>query len=170
MKILLTMDSKDYDASIEVHHRPSARGVVIKNRRVAMLHSGTHDFYKFPGGGIEEEESPVEAMIREVKEESGLTVIPESVREFGNVHRRSCTEKGGLFVQDNFYYICSAEDRVENTNLDDYELLENFTLEFVEPRVAIETNRNCPNKSKFPIMLEREARVLEMLMDEGYFD
>ena len=167
MKILFTLDSKDYDESIETVYRPSARGIIIKDHKVAMIHSKKYDYYKFPGGGIEEGESPVEAMIREVKEESGLTVIPESIREFGNVHRRSKTAKGGLFIQDNFYFICASENDVGNTNLDDYENEEGFALEFVAPEIAIERNRHCPYESKMPLMLEREARVLELLIERG---
>lgn len=170
METLFTLDSLDYDESIEVRRRPSARGIVIKDGKVAMIHSKMYDYFKFPGGGIEEGESPLEAMIREVREESGLTVIPKSIKEFGNVHRRSRTEKGGLFIQDNFYFVCSCEENIGSTELDDYESEEGFTLEFVEPMVAIERNLGCPYEKKMPLMLEREARVLEMLMDEGYFD
>lgn len=166
MELLFQLDSKDYDESIEVVYRPSARGIVIKNGKVAMIHSAMYDYYKFPGGGIEEGESPIEAMIREVKEESGLTVIPESIREFGNVHRRSKNQRGGLFIQDNFYYICSCIEAPGETNLDDYESEEGFTLEFVKPEAAIEKNRNG-NYDLMPLMLEREARVLELIISEG---
>ena len=167
MKILFTLDSKDYDESIEVICRPSARGIIVRDGKVAMVHSAMYDYYKFPGGGIEEGESPLEAMIREVKEESGLEVIPESIRKFGNVHRKSRTAKGGLFIQDNFYFICASENDVGNTNLDDYENEEGFALEFVAPEIAIERNRHCPYESKMPLMLEREARVLELLIERG---
>ena len=167
MKILFTLDSKDYDESIEVICRPSARGIIVRDSKVAMVHSAMYDYYKFPGGGIEDGEKPIEAMIREVKEESGLEVIPESIREFGNVHRRSRTAKGGLFIQDNFYFICASENDVGNTNLDDYENEEGFALEFVAPEIAIERNRHCPYESKMPLMLEREARVLELLIERG---
>ena len=167
MKILFTLDSKDYDENIEVVYRPSARGIIVRDGKVAMVHSAMYDYYKFPGGGIEDGEKPIEAMIREVKEESGLEVIPESIREFGNVHRRSRTAKGGLFIQDNFYFICASENDVGNTNLDDYENEEGFALEFVAPEIAIERNRHCPYESKMPLMLEREARVLELLIERG---
>ncbi len=166
MEILFTLDSGVYDESIEVVYRPSARGIVIRDGKVAMIHSKKYDYYKFPGGGIEEGESPVQAMIREVKEESGLTVIPESIREFGNVHRRSKTKLGGLFVQDNYYFVCSCKEKIGETNLDDYESEEGFTLEFVRPEAAIEKNRNG-DYDLMPMMLEREARVLELLISEG---
>lgn len=168
METLFTLDSGVYDESIEVVRRPSARGIVIKDGKVAMIHSAQYDYYKFPGGGIEEGETPLEAMIREVKEESGLTVIPESIREFGNVHRRSKTALGGLFIQDNFYYTCSCEDDPGERRLDDYESEEGFTLEFVDPEAAIEKNRNG-DYTLMPLMLEREARVLLLLIERGYF-
>lgn len=168
MELLFQLDSKDYDESIEVVYRPSARGIVIKNGKVAMIHSAMYDYYKFPGGGIEEGESPIEAMIREVKEESGLTVIPESIREFGNVHRRSKNQRGGLFIQDNFYYICSCIEAPGETNLDDYESEEGFTLEFVSPEEAKKKNLNNPYNYKMPLMLERESRVLDLLVQKGY--
>ena len=168
MEILFTLDSGDYDENIEVRRRPSARGIVIRGGRVAMVHSLMYDYYKFPGGGIENGESPLEAMIREVREESGLIVIPESVKELGNVHRRSRTENGGLFIQDNFYFVCSCQEDAGRTQLDDYESEEGFTLEFVEPELAIKKNRSCPYEQKMPLMLEREARVLELLINKGY--
>ena len=46
-----------------------------------MIHSLKYDYYEFPGGGIEENETPVNAVIRKTMEEAGLSVIRESVRE-----------------------------------------------------------------------------------------
>ena len=52
-----------------------------------MIYSHKYDYYKFPDGGIESGENPVEAMIRETREESGLVVLMDTVREYGYVHR-----------------------------------------------------------------------------------
>ena len=49
-------------------------------------------------------------MIREVKEEVGLTVIPESVAEFGYVHRIQKGKHEPVFIQDNFYYLCDVTE------------------------------------------------------------
>ena len=169
MKLLFTLDGKNYDESIEVVYRPSARGIVIRGGKVAMIHSKKYDYYKFPGGGIEEGESPLEAMIREVREESGLVVLPETIREFGNAHRRSVTERGGLFIQDNYYFTCACDENIREQILDDYESDEGFSLEFVTPEYAIEKNRTA-DYGKMPFMLERESRVLQMLISEAYFE
>ena len=121
-----------------------------------------YDYYKFPGGGIEDGESLEEALLREVAEESGLQVILPSIREYGLVHRVQKGQKEAKFIQDNYYFLCEVEEKVGAQQLDDYEAEEEFTLEYVDPAHAI-----CVNRDKDPIMLEREARVLEMMIQEG---
>ena len=111
-----------------------------------MAGSSQYDYYKFPGGGIENGENPVAAMIRETREEAGLVVIPESVKEYGYVHRiqRSDTDVSECFVQDNYYYLCEAMDELTSQRLDDYEAQESYSLEYVEPLTAINKNYNVP--------------------------
>ena len=171
MRLLFEIDTKDYDPNGVAFIRHSARCIHIKNGLVAMVHSIKYDYYKFPGGGIEKAESREHAMIRETQEEAGLIVIPESVKEYGYVHRvqKSDHDDADYFVQDNYYYLCDVEEGVRSQHLDDYEADENFTLEYVEPDKAIFVNRNIDHGPKEQIMLEREARVLELLKEEGYF-
>ena len=87
MRLLFTIDTKDYDINGTKFIRPSSRAIIIKDNLVAMVHSIKYDYYKFPGGGIEANESKIEALIRETKEESGLMIIPSSIKEYGYVHR-----------------------------------------------------------------------------------
>lgn len=171
MRLLFEIDTKDYDPNGAAFIRHSARCVNIKNGLVAMVHSIKYDYYKFPGGGIEQNESKESAMIREAREEAGLVVIPESVKEYGYVHRvqKSDHDDADYFVQDNFYYLCDVEESIQSQILDDYEADEKFTLEYVEPDKAIYVNRNINHGPKDQRMLEREARVLELLKEEGYF-
>lgn len=170
MRLLFEMDKHDYDGCTHSFVRNSARSIIIRGGRVAMVHSLKYDYYKFPGGGIEQGEDPVEAMIRETREEAGLVVLPETVREYGLVHRiqKSDSDPTEIFEQDNYYYLCDAEDTVASQELDDYESRESYTLEFTDPHTAIRKNladiRSPYNKTMFI----REARVLQMLMDEGY--
>ena len=168
MRLLFELDTKDYDPNGVAFVRPSVRGILIRDGKIAMVHSLKYDYYKYPGGGIEPGESLEEALIREVAEESGLQVIPESIREFGLVHRVQKSDRADIFIQDNYYFLCDAESAVQPQELDDYEAEERFTLEWVEPRQAIRTNRLKDHGPKDPIMPEREARVLEILIEEGY--
>ena len=171
MRLLFEIDTKDYDLNGIAFVRHSARCIHIKNGLAAMVHSVKYDYYKFPGGGIEDGESAKLAMIRETREEAGLVVIPESVKEYGYVHRiqKSDHDSEEYFVQDNYYYLCDVEEAVRSQRLDDYEADERFTLEYVEPDRAVFVNRNVDHGPADQIMLEREAKVLELLKAEGYF-
>jgi 8-oxo-dGTP pyrophosphatase MutT (NUDIX family) len=45
---------------------------IVKNRRILLLHHAKLGKWLFPGGHIEENETPDQAVLREVKEETGL--------------------------------------------------------------------------------------------------
>ena len=175
MRLLFEIDTKDYDLNGVAFVRHSARCINIKNGLVAMVHSIKYDYYKFPGGGIEEGESKENAMMREAREEAGLVVIPESVKEYGYVHRIQKSDHDGTdyFVQDNYYYVCDVEESIQAQALDEYEADEQFTLEYVDPDKAVFVNRNGDHgptgHAMRDVELEREARVLERLKEEGYF-
>ena len=164
------MDKKDYADCTRRFVRNSARSVVIADKKVAMIYSKKYGYYKFPGGGIEAGEDPIEAMIRETREEAGLVIKPESVREYGIVHRiqKSDNDPAECFVQDNYYYLCTPEVESVSQDLQGYEAEEEYKLVYVDPRTAIEQNRNLGKTPYSPTMFEREARVLEMLIEEGF--
>ena len=172
MKLLFEIDKKNYDNDGKAFIRPSARAIIIKDNKIYMVHSLVYDYYKFPGGGIEKNESTIDALIRETKEEAGLVVIKDSIKEYGYVHRVQKADEPSYskFVQDNYYYICDVENKILEQQLDDYENFEKFTLELVDPKIAININRNKEHGPKDLDMIEREAKVLELLIKEGYFN
>ena len=172
MRLLFEMDKKDYENCTHSFVRNSARSIIISNKKLAMIHSMKYDYYKFPGGGIENGENPIDAMIRETREEAGLVVKPEKVKEYGYVHRiqRSGKDDTECFIQDNYYYLCEAEDEVVSQCLDNYESNENYVLEYVAPQVAISKNSSIAQSPYDPMMFEREVKVIQLLMSEGLLD
>ena len=167
MKMLFEIDLKDYDKNGSVCVRPSVRAIICRDGLYAMIHSLKYDYYKFPGGGIENGEDHTAALVREVKEETGLTVISGTVREYGMVHR---IQKGlieDVFIQDNYYYLCSVNDEQSAQDLDDYEADEQFTLEYVTAEQALDVNRTHSHngcKDSDIVMIDRESRVLDTLI------
>lgn len=169
MRLLFEMDKKDYGQCTHSFVRNTARSIIIRGNKVAMIYSHKYDYYKFPDGGIESGENPVEAMIRETREESGLVVLMDTVREYGYVHRiqRSDIDETECFIQDNYYYLCEVAEEVVSQELDEYEENECYLLEYVDPAVAIGKNRHVGQSPYNPLMFEREARVLKMLIEDG---
>jgi 8-oxo-dGTP pyrophosphatase MutT (NUDIX family) len=75
--------------SASTNHR--ARIVLIENNALLLMHrlKSGREFYSFPGGGIEEGETPENAAVRETKEETGLTVtVIKKLWEIESVGRR----------------------------------------------------------------------------------
>ena len=167
MQRLFTIDLKDYDSNLEKFYRPSVRGIILDpNGKVAMIYSEKYHFYKFPGGGIEGDETHLETLEREIKEETGMILKPESVREFGEVLLTQKMQKDGkdvILVQYNYYYLCETENEIGTQSLDDGEKELRFVLKFVPIDEAIRTNNNFQGETVGKNTVEREKRVLELV-------
>lgn len=53
-------------------------GVIIRDRKIALIkkaRGGYKGLYDLPGGGIEHDETPLEALTRELMEEIGVSII-----------------------------------------------------------------------------------------------
>jgi len=171
MKRLFEINLHDYGINDKVFRRPSARGIIFDGRgRLALVYSRKEKFYKFPGGGIQDDEDKKQALIREVREETGLVVVPESIEEFGSVLRRQKDDKkpGVIFEQENFYYLCKVENKIVGQNLDDYEAEYEFVLEYVTLDHAIDVNSSYKTENHFnEIMIKRETQLLKLMKEKG---
>lgn len=177
MKTLFKLDIKNYEKNWTYSKRDSARGIIVfsdkenppfdENDKIALVYAKNKNYYKFPGGGLHEDENKVEALIREVSEEVGLSVIPDSVREYGVVPRfqKSAVFQDVIFDQESFYYFCKVDDKGHGQNLDPYEAEAGFELQVTTISHAIETNMKFNSDNKFDLaMIVRDTNVLQMLI------
>ena len=63
--------------------RTAVRAIIYKDGKLVMVKSEKFGEYKFPGGGKDDGESDLETLVRETKEETGMTAIPASVQAYG---------------------------------------------------------------------------------------
>lgn len=61
----------------EINMRQRVAGIIIKDGQILLMHrvKNGEEYYVFPGGGVEENESSEAALKREMKEEVGLDVV-----------------------------------------------------------------------------------------------
>ncbi|HAV90398.1 MAG TPA: NUDIX hydrolase [Eubacterium sp.] len=168
---LFEIDLKDYNETDDVYRRPSARAIIIQGDKIALVYSKKEKYYKFPGGGIHGDEDKKEALMREVREEVGMIVIPESIREFGSVLRRQKNDRleNSIFEQENYYYFCDVKETLVDQELDDYENEAEFVLKVVDIDTAIAANDIYKSDVFFnEIMIKRELRVLRLIKEKKY--
>lgn len=166
MERLFEIDLKDYKETDNIFRRPSARAIIIQGDKIALVYSKKEKYYKFPGGGIHDDEDKKKALIREVREEVGMVVIPESIREFGSVLRRQKSDRteNTIFEQENYYYFCDVENSLVDQELDDYENEAEFVLRIVNIDTAIEANDIYKSDIFFnEVMIKRELRMLRLI-------
>lgn len=111
MRLLFPMDAQNYDPAWRVFQRDSARAILLRGGRAAMIYSRKYAYYKFPGGGIEPSEAPVQALLRETEEEAGLRILPQSIREYGCVRRIQKSDNGAAEFSGRTTFTISAKRR-----------------------------------------------------------
>lgn len=173
MRTLFEFNIGDFRRNGTVGRRPSVRGIILRGGEIAMVYSEKYRYVKFPGGGINEGESYEDTLVREVREETGMQVIPDTIREYGLVIREEKGMIDDLFVQENYYYTCSTEETLCEQNLDAYEAEEHFRLRWLQPEEAIAINRERLKDELddkwLRHIIERDTMVLEKLIEEGMF-
>ena len=168
MRELFQMDRQNYNPEGKVYARPSAKAIILKDGKVLVNAISKYDCYEFPGGGIEAGETPAQAVQREVAEETGRIVVPESIREFGYVLRRQqdSRDPDGIFEQKVYYYFCEVTDETVPRKPDEHEILEGVEPVWVETLLpVIGSNRRALRRFGEPF-IEREMRVMDMADEE----
>ena len=172
MRFLFEIDAKNYTGYSIDDYRLSVRSIIIKDKKLALIHSKKYNYYLFPGGGVEKGESLTSALIRETNEETGLKVITSSIQEFGHVRiiQKSIFFENGRLIYDNYYYLVEVEEGLDLQNLTDYEKMQEYVLEYVKPLDAYLANRQAIEKGVLKFQLESENRIIELLKLEGLID
>lgn len=87
--------------------RHAARAIIIRNNKLLVIHRNKFgkEYYTLPGGGIETGESPAEAVVRELQEETGLVIgehrlvfVESPSTKYGIQHVFLCEDPGGEAV------------------------------------------------------------------------
>ncbi|HEX8227087.1 MAG TPA: NUDIX domain-containing protein [Candidatus Saccharimonadales bacterium] len=112
------MISNDLDGSIheinisDLSWRPSAYGICLRDNKVLLLHQSGK--YHLPGGGIELDEHPEDAVTREIIEETGIPTFTQTLIDIRSTFFSWKSEGKDENLRHVhallFYYLCSVKD------------------------------------------------------------
>ena len=165
MKRLLLMDEHDYNDDMPEIRRTAVRGIIFIGEKI-LLAGNKHGEYKLPGGGIEDGEDDLAALIREVREETGYTVIPESIRPFGYIEeKRLSIHEPMIWHHFSRLYFCEVLHEQGECDYSESEKLHGFYVGLLPLDEAIEANRRMLNIEGELSWNQREYKTLKMIKD-----
>lgn len=105
------MDKKVYDIE-------KAAAVILDNRRAILTRSKGKDVFVPPGGKLEGDETQVQALIRELKEELGIDVTEDDLEFVDNFYAEAAGGSGkslkmGVWMVSRYSGDISAQSEVE---------------------------------------------------------
>jgi 8-oxo-dGTP diphosphatase len=77
--------------------------VRVERGRILCARSRGKDVFYIPGGKLETGESDLDALLREIREELSVELVPETVREFGTYQAQAHGQADGVQVVMNCY-------------------------------------------------------------------
>jgi 8-oxo-dGTP pyrophosphatase MutT (NUDIX family) len=87
-------------------------GVLIQDKMLLVARSRGKDFFVAPGGKIEKGENPVEALVRELKEETSVTVLPKDLEAFGTFYAPAIGDESNVVRMD-VYLVRSWDGEIQ---------------------------------------------------------
>lgn len=162
MQLLAKFDANNYSDTTELFEKYTIRGIIVRDGKIAMQCSKDGE-YKIPGGGMEKNETYVEALAREVKEETGLFILPETAVELGEIveMRRDIFEEHKKFVCHSLFYYCKETGEQADIHPTASETAKGYELKWATPQEIYDTNIAI---EKDPWII-RDTAFIKMIVD-----
>lgn len=142
--------------------REASRAVVFDNEgKVALLHATKFNYYKLPGGGIENSESPEIALKRECLEEIGCNV--EIIKDLGVILE---LRKKYSLKNKSYCYIAKVIGEKGNPQLMPDEIEEGFQTVWLSIEEALDKVKSGKKEVyEAQYMIARDTMIIEMTIN-----
>lgn len=165
METILLMDEKIYSPELEEIYRVAVRGIIFIDGKLLMIENNFGEV-KLPGGGIDGGEDDYQALVREVKEETGYDVIPETIKPFGEVEeKRLSLSEPMIWHQINRLYFCEVYPEQGACDYSENEKKHGFRQVLYTLEEALEKNRKMLNEEGAKAWNQREYRTLLLIKE-----
>lgn len=145
--------------------RLATRAIVLRGSKILLLYTERYDDFSLPGGGINKDEDPIEAMKRELSEETGAKNII-NIRSFGRYEEYRPWHKDDYDIMHmiSFCYLCNIDQELGETQYEHYEQSNGMRPDWIDINKAINHNLNTlENSEKKGLSLEREIFLLQKI-------
>jgi ADP-ribose pyrophosphatase YjhB (NUDIX family) len=123
MRILYIFGTKVDESCIK---RDRASGIVLNDKReIALINSTRYNFHMLPGGGTDLNETLIEALHREIREETGASV--EVIHEIGVIVENLDKFK---MLQTTYFYLAKTVGEIKEPHLMKDEIESGYQVEW----------------------------------------
>ena len=165
MKKILVMDEKNYSPDLEEIYRVSVRGIIFIDGKLLMIEDDFGEV-KLPGGGADDGEDDYQALVREVKEETGYDVILDSIKPFGEIEeKRLSVHEPMIWHQISRLYFCDVYPEKGECDYTENEKKYGFKQVLYTLEEAIEKNKIMLEKEGKQAWNQREYKTLLLIKD-----
>lgn len=164
-KMIVTLDQHELDPSIDSNDRASyyvrtAVRAVLRNNddQIALMYSNQREYYKLPGGGVDDGEELQTALHRELMEEVGAMAVIDN--ELGQVVE---WRDYARFKQISYAYTATVIGELVMPDLTESEIAEGFEVKWISGiDIAIDLIDAKSNSGDVAIsfMSKRDAEIL----------
>jgi 8-oxo-dGTP diphosphatase len=168
--VLLVIDQQKQHTGVSAEGRADYRvrhaaRAVLKDEhgKVGVMYAGQRQYYKLPGGGIDEGEKVDEALARELLEETGCTA--EITGEIGVVEEWRDHE--GLH-QISYAFSATKKEQISPPAFTQSELDEGFEVRWVadiEEAIRLVEEKVSHDDINVQFMVERDAAILRAVVE-----
>lgn len=138
-------------------------GIIFVEGKLLLIESCFGEV-KLPGGGVEAGESECDALLREVREETGYRVIPETIRPFGEiVEKRLSDREPMIWHHTSHLYFCDLYPECGACSFTENEKKHGFRLVQYTLDEAIGRNREMLTREGRHPWNQREYESLRLL-------
>jgi 8-oxo-dGTP pyrophosphatase MutT (NUDIX family) len=148
--------------------RKATRAIVLKGDNILLLYTKRYHDYSLPGGGIDDGESHIEGLIRELKEETGAQNV-QDIQAFGLYEELRPWYKSDFDIVhiQSYCYLCTIDDVLLDTQLESHEIDNGMKPLWMNIHQAIRHNEHTLAKShKKGLSIERETFLLKLIVTE----
>lgn len=148
--------------------RKAARAIAIEGEEILLLYTERYHDYTLPGGGIDEQEDVIQAMVRELQEETGANNI-QMIQPYGlyEEFRPWYREDADVMHMISYCYTCKVDRQLGQTRFEDYEIKNGMKPIWMNIHQAIAHNEQpMAHSQQKGMSIERETFLLRLIAKE----